>query len=296
MEKLPVNGPENKKDSSERKSISGKLRKIASIAGISLSALIHSGKADAQKVEPYYAKDDEDYRNRKEMYDDSLHAYNESQKSVQIFKAASLDEAEKQGRVKQYSEEKINELVKLRNKATSDFTNAKDQKIKETYKNIESIYQKSINALTDPYYKSKDDMDKRFDKYTTNGRGSRDSEMHDPAIYTKNKKNNPKDYLVEDTKLNNEAYTYQVPLYAKPKQEVRPHKKEVSKETIEAPAVVQKKEESKPLPPKIENITPGTFMMPDGRKYSYDELLKAYPSLKDPKVFEFQFHRKPPKK
>jgi hypothetical protein len=57
---------------------------------------------------------------------------------------------------------------------------------------------------------------------------------------------------------------------------------------------------SDPLPSSENVVTtpevqsPETYTMFDGKHYSYDDLVKAYPALKDPKVFEINFHKKPP--
>lgn len=67
--------------------------------------------------------------------------------------------------------------------------------------------------------------------------------------------------------------------------------------------VILDKPEADPVspPPSTEKIEPieeirqpETYTMFDGKKYSYEELLQTYPALKDPRVFEINFHKKPP--
>ncbi len=286
MEKAPIPTPEKDEESPKRFSLSKKLRKLTGVIGIS-AATLGSAEVDAQKVEPYYAKDNEDYKRRQELYDDSLHAYKESQKTLEMYNSSSERAAMELNGIK-YPEEQINKFINLRNEATNKWMHTDDPQIIKTYKNIEDNYQKVINAIGAPYEAGKEKMEKRFIKTPTFD--NLPPEYHDSKIYTKNKKNEPEIKFDENAGLNNEAYDYSVPLYKKPVQEVRPPKKEevLTPDTVFVPSV-------EPVIHKEEIEMPDYFIMPNGNKYTYEELLKKYPQMKDPRVFEKNFHRKSPK-
>lgn len=74
------------------------------------------------------------------------------------------------------------------------------------------------------------------------------------------------------------------------------YKKPVREVILDKPEAVV--EQQLPLTEKVVTVpevgVPETYTMFDGKKYSYDELLQTYPALKDPRVFEMNFHKKPP--
>lgn len=195
-------------------------------------------KADGQNIKPYQAKNDKDYKFRQEMYDDSMHAYNESQKSKKIYEAKTYNELEKLAGIAPIPEKKINELKKIRNEFYIKIRDAEDPILKEQYQKIHDNYQKAIDAYWNLNNKKHNELEERFNQYPTYWQGGEQKE-HKKEIYTINKNNLPEQTAVYGmgeygkNPLENEAYKYTVPLYKKPKQKILLPKTEELNQKIE---------------------------------------------------------------
>ena len=115
--------------------------------------------------------------------------------------------------------------------------------------------------------------------------------MHDQTIYTGNKKNKPLKYGASENSLDDEAYNYEVPLYGYPKQKILPPRKSEPQVKVQVEALAVDSEATpKVVAPKIKkDMYPDTYLMPDGKKYTHEELLEAYPAMKDERVFKKSF-------
>lgn len=276
---------------------SKKTKKILQSAALA-AGLSAAPDLQAQSAQPYQAKDDRDYKYRKEMYDDSLRAYNESQKSKQIFEAGKEwednnyygGESEvflRYAGIPMIEKEKISRLVDLRDKY--QYWNA-PAGMEDKYKDIYEKYQKAIDLTLKPYREASDKNDKRF-QLTSRYDGTIIDDF-DSSVYTKfPNKNKPIMSSPHDGSgpFHNESGVSRYPIYKKPRQEILPPIKE---ELPPTPPVIEIRSSIPEI--VVPEVPLETYIMPDGRHYTYDELIKNFPALKDPGVFERNFGKKPP--
>ena len=273
-----------------------KVKKALQGAAI-ISGITGAPESVAQSANPYQAEDEKDYKHRMEMYNDSLRAYNESQKTKDFLDVKSHDEAFIKAGV---SEKVLSEYKKLWN-LWMDNKDKADQfkdnpEIFKKYQEIIERLEKALSIVSDPKEKGRTNIERRFN--LGNEKWGDPEENFDPKIYTafpeKNKPTLSEELPIHKTNLpisRGDAGFVKYPIYKKPRQKILKPEKE------QPPAIIETNEIE-----KIEDIEvapvetkPETYIMQDGRHYTYEELIIFFPAMKDPGVFERNFGKKPPR-
>lgn len=274
----------------------GKKVKKALQGAVLITGLSSAPESVAQSAKPYQAKDEKDYKHRMEMYNDSLRAYNESQKTKDILDAESHNEAFKLAGV---SEKILIEHKKLWNLWLDNRDKASQFKdnpeIFKKYQEIIERLEKALSIVSDQKEKGRTNIERRFNLGNENWGDPEES--FDPKIYTafpeKNKPTLSDELPIRKTNLpisRGDAGFVKYPIYKKPRQKIVKPEKEQPSAVIETNEI-EKTEDIETAPTETK---PETYIMQDGRHYTYEDLIKHFPALKDAGVFERNFGKKPP--
>lgn len=269
-----------------------KAKKI--LQGTALAAALSSAPDSiAQTVEPYQSKDDKDYKNRKEMYDDSLHAYNETQKTKELLDADSHEEVFRLAGLSKENLDKYNNLWRLwedfNNKA---WKNKSNPEVAKKYEELANRMEEAMKLI--PRDRVQSEIEERFDVYSHD---EKDFDFN-KKIYTKfpeiNKPELSEPSFGQDNNLPlvfGDTGYIKYPIYKKPKQKILKPQKEKALLIPTELNEIEKVESQEILPVETK---PETYMMQNGRHYTYEDLIKFFPIMKDPRVFERSFGKKPP--